>query len=152
MDEYYIAIRRLPGFLRRPLEELSPRQAQTIHEIHLRSGRPVVLTCADGQFCLPGQGAGQGGPPLTHAQLQECFYSLCEHSVHSYEQQLARGFFTLPGGHRVGVAGLFHMQGQAMKGLCTVTSLNIRVARTVTGELPAQLRDHLLYKTVNGIR
>lgn len=144
MDEYYAAIRRLPGFLRRPLEDLSPRQAQTIHEIHLRSGRPVVLTCADGQFCLPGQGAGQGGPALTHAQLQECFYSLCEHSVHSYEQQLARGFFTLPGGHRVGVAGLFHMQGQAMKGLCTVTSLNIRIARTVTGELPAQLRDHLL--------
>ena len=46
MDEYYAAIRRLPGFLRRPLEDLSPRQAQTIHEIHLRSGRPVVLTCA----------------------------------------------------------------------------------------------------------
>ena len=144
MDEYYAAIRRLPGFLRRPLEDLSSRQAQTIHEIHLRSGRPVVLTCAGGQFCLPGQGAGQGGPALTHAQLQECFYSLCEHSVHSYEQQLARGFFTLPGGHRVGVAGLFHMQGQAMKGLCTVTSLNIRIARTVTGELPAPLRDHLL--------
>ena len=43
MDEYYAAIRRLPGFLRRPLEDLSPRQAQTIHEIHLRSGRPVVI-------------------------------------------------------------------------------------------------------------
>ena len=144
MDEYYAAIRRLPGFLRRPLEDLSPRQAQTIHEIHLRSGRPVVLTCADGQFCLPGQGAGQGGPVLTHAQLQECFYSLCEHSVHSYEQQLARGFFTLPGGHRVGVAGLFHMQGQAMKGLCTVTSLNIRIARTVTG----QRQDHFAARRV----
>ena len=60
MDEYYAAIRRLPGFLRRPLEDLSPRQAQTIHEIHLRSGRPVVLTCAGGQFCLPGPGRGAG--------------------------------------------------------------------------------------------
>ncbi len=140
MDEYYTAIRRLPGFLRRPLEEVPPRQAQTVHEIHLRSGRPVVLTCADGQFCLP----GQGGPTLTHAQLQECFYSLCDHSVHSYEQQLARGFITLPGGHRVGVAGLFHLQGQAMMGLSAVTSLNIRVARTVTSELPASLRDHIL--------
>lgn len=141
MDEYYTAIRRLPGFLRRPLEDLSPRQAQSIHEIHLRSGRPVVLTCSDGQFCLPGQGPAQA---LTHAQLQECFYSLCEHSVHSYEQQLAEGFFTLPGGHRVGVAGLFRRQGQTMKGLSTVTSLNIRIARTATGELPAALRDHLL--------
>lgn len=144
MDEYYSAIRRLPGFLRRPLEDVPPRQACAIHEIHLRSGRPVVLTCSDGQYCLPGQGSAQSGLTLTHAQLQECFYSLCEHSVHSYEQQLSRGFFTLPGGHRVGVAGLYHTQGQAMMGLSAVTSLNIRIARTVTSELPAPLRDHIL--------
>lgn len=144
MDEFYTAIRRLPGFVRRGLEELPPSVGRTIHEVHLRSGRPVVLSCADGQFCLPGAGMAQSGPPLTHQQLQECFYALCERSVHSYEQQLAQGFFTLPGGHRVGVAGLFHTRDQALLGVQTVTSLNIRVARTATPDLPAELRDHIL--------
>ena len=144
MDEFYTAIRRLPAFVRRGLEALPESVGRTIHEVHLRSGRPVVLSCADGQFCLPGSGVAQSGPPLTHQQLQECFYALCERSVHSYEQQLAQGFFTLPGGHRVGVAGLFHTQGESLRGIQTVTSLNIRVARTVLPALPGELRDHLL--------
>ena len=138
MDEYSAAIRRLPAFARRPLEALDPRQKAAVQEVHLRSGRPVALTGPKGQYLLP------GGLSLTHAQLQECFLSLCGHSVHSYEEQLAQGFFTLPGGHRVGVAGLVHTQNGLARGFSTVTSLNIRVARTLASQLPAELRDHLL--------
>ena len=61
MDEYYAAIRRLPGFLRRPLEDLSPRQAQTIHEIHLRSGRPVVLTAPTGSSACRARARDRAG-------------------------------------------------------------------------------------------
>lgn len=119
MDEYYSAIQRLPGFLRPALAAVSPQLACTVQEVRLRSGRPVVLSTSKGPVGLP---AAPGCECVTHPQLQECFFSLCDHSVHSYEQQIARGFFTLPGGHRVGVAGVLHLEKGELKGFQTVTS------------------------------
>lgn len=143
MDEYYSAIQRLPAFLRPALAEVPPPLACTVQEVRLRSGRPVTLSTASGPVpvTLPA-GAGQQAV-LTHPQLQECFFSLCDHSVHSYEQQIAQGFFTLPGGHRVGVAGVLHLEKGELKGFRTITSLNLRVARSVLPALPEELRRHL---------
>ncbi len=145
MDEYYSAIRRLPPFLRDALAQLSPVVAASVHEIRLRSGRPVVFSTANGpllaQNLIPKAADALG--PISQERLQECFYALCERSVHSYERQLAEGFFTLPGGHRVGVAGLFHYTEDRLKGFQAVTSLNLRVARAIFLPLPQELTDYL---------
>ena len=110
MDEYYSAIQRLPAFLPacacgsatparlyRAGSAASQRAAgHPFHRIRARAGPPCR------------QGRGQQAV-LTHPQLQECFFSLCDHSVHSYEQQIAQGFLPA-GGHRVGVAGVLHLE------------------------------------------
>lgn len=144
MDEYYSAIQRLPQFLHPQLAALPPEFACMVHEIRLRSGRPVMFSTAKGQTGLPTvAGTVQKPMVLTHAQLQECFFSLCDHSVHSYEQQLAQGYFTLPGGHRVGVAGVLHIENGCLKGFRTITSLNLRVARALLPAIPPEVREHL---------
>ncbi|MDO5602744.1 MAG: ATPase, T2SS/T4P/T4SS family, partial [Oscillospiraceae bacterium] len=78
------------------------------------------------------------------AMLKECFLSLCGHSLYAYEENLAQGYITLPGGHRVGVAGRCLRQDGRTAGVQEVSSLNIRVARTqlllVEDELDALLK------------
>lgn len=137
MDEFYAAIQRFPGLLRKQLAAIPEENARFVQEICLRSGRPVILSTAKGPIPLG------GGIVINHTMLQECFYALCEHSVHSYEQQLAQGFFTLPGGHRVGIAGLVHSEHQVFKGFQAITSLNMRVARTILPALPQTIAQHL---------
>ena len=142
MDEYYDAIRLLPAFLRLTLAKLEPTQARLVQEIRLRSGRPAAITL-QGQACFitpegkltqtPDQGLRLG-----QTELLDTWHSLCGYSVHSVERELARGFFTLRGGHRVGVAGIAHWTGETQDGWRVVTSLNIRIARAVSAPLPRQ--------------
>lgn len=143
MDEYYDAIRLLPAFLRLALVKLDPTQACLIQEIRLRSGRPAAVTL-QGRACFitpegtltqtPDQGLRLG-----QTELLDAWHSLCGYSVHSVERELARGFFTLRGGHRVGVAGIAHWAGETQDGWRVVTSLNIRIARAVSAPLPEQM-------------
>lgn len=143
MDEYYNAIQRLPEFIRQPLNAVPSVFAPLVQEIHLRSGRPVVLTMQSGQKELASLLAKPGSIQLAHEELRECFFALCQNSLHSYEEQLAQGFFTLPGGHRVGVAGLLRRENGTLKGFQSITSLNLRVARSVVQLLPEPLLSHL---------
>ena len=66
---------------------------------------------------------------------------LLEVSSPGIERELTRGFFTLRGGHRVGVAGIAHWSGEVRTGWRTVTSLNIRVARARSRPLPADVEE-----------
>lgn len=151
MDEYYSAIRRLPEFIREPLDRVPSVFAPMVQEIHLRSGRSVVLTMQSEQKELASLLAGAKNIELTHEELKECFFSLCGNSLHSYEEQLAQGFFTLPGGHRVGVAGLLRRENGVLKGFQSITSLNLRVARSAVQTLPKPLMEHLDSPTFRGL-
>lgn len=151
MDEYYNAIRRLPKFIRDPLDTVPSVFAPLVQEIHLRSGRSVILTMQSDQKELASLLAAPKSIELTHEELKECFFALCGNSLHSYEEQLAQGFFTLPGGHRVGVAGLLRRENGVLKGFQSITSLNLRVARSAVQTLPAQLLNHLESPAFRGL-
>ncbi len=132
-DAYYTAIQRLPGRWGAWLAAVEPAQAVCITGVRLRSGCPVGVVCGGANLFLAGQGrlVQQGGqlPVLAHKELQECFQALCGYSVFSYEEQLKRGFFTLPGGHRVGVAAQASWQGNVLLQPKNITSLALRIAR-----------------------
>ena len=136
MDEYYSVIQFLPEPLRTELKAMPPERAARVQEIRLRAGQAVQFT-VDGawqpaQQLLPvAQTALAIGPRM----LRSCFAALCRDSAYAYEDELKQGYFTLPGGSRVGVAGVC---GPA--GFADITSLNLRVARQVPCVLPSQLR------------
>jgi stage III sporulation protein AA len=46
---------------------------------------------------------------------------------------ISQGFLTAPGGHRIGICGEAVIKGGHMAGIRRITSLNIRVARDITG-------------------
>lgn len=143
MDEYYQAIRSLPESLQTRLAALPPAQAEGVREVRLRSERPVELRGEQTGYLLASGGIGSDpaqAPPLSHPQLQECFYAVCGQSVHSRATELRQGYVTLPGGHRVGLAGVpTRDEHGAITGFKTVTSLNLRIARRCDVSLPGEM-------------
>ena len=139
MDEYYRLAAALPQPLAGELGKLSPRYEPYVQEIRLRRGQPVLFTvqghltpCA--KF-LPG---ARRAAHLGEADLQACFLHLCRHSVYAFEEELRQGFFTVEGGNRIGVAGSW-----GGSGFSAVTSLNLRVARWVTCDVPQPVQQYL---------
>lgn len=139
MDEYYQAIKALPGELAGELSGLNPQIAPFVQEIRLRAGQPVHFTIKGGLApCTKYLPAAKHSVCLDEAALRNCFLQLCHHSAYAYEEELLQGFFTVPGGNRVGVAGEWNGGG-----FLSVTALDLRVARWITCELPAALRARL---------
>lgn len=136
MDEYYSVIQFLPEPLRTELKAMPPERAARVQEIRLRAGQAVQFTVGGAwqpaQQLLP---AAQTALAIGPRMLRSCFAALCRDSAYAYEDELKQGYFTLPGGSRVGVAGVC---GPA--GFADITSLNLRVARQVSCVLPPQLR------------
>ena len=136
MDEYYSVIQFLPEPLRTELKAMPPERAARVQEIRLRAGQAVQFTVGGAwqpaQQLLP---AAQTALAIGPRMLRSCFAALCRDSAYAYEDELKQGYFTLPGGSRVGVAGVC---GPA--GFADITSLNLRVARQVPCVLPPQLR------------
>lgn len=132
MDEYYTLVKKMPEPFRTELSGLNAQIAPFVQEIRLRAGQPVMFTIkgrlSPATKYLPRAGHCQR---LSQESIQACFLALCRHSAYAYEEELAQGFFTIPGGDRIGVAGT-----RGGTGFAVVTSLNLRVARWVTCEIP----------------
>ena len=141
MDEYYQAASALPQPLAGALAALSPRIAPFVQEIRLRVGQGVQFT-VQGQLSPAGKYLPELNEKISEETLKNCFLQLCRHSVYAYEDELSRGYFTLPGGSRVGVAGC-----RGGRGFGRVTSLNLRIARPVLCSLPTELTDFLAAPT-----
>lgn len=142
MDEYYHAVESLPSWLARPLMQLPSETAERVHEIRMRTGCELRLTLEGRQRPLrelPSCPPGLQQLRLTQLQMEEIFYTLCGGSVHTYQTELAGGYLTLPGGHRVGVGGKYLHHPEQGVVLQTVWSLNLRIARARIPSLPVQL-------------
>lgn len=119
----------------RTLRELNARDAAGLEEVRFRTGRPVELVIGgrsrDGEF-VPDQEA-----------MGALLAALSGYSLYAFERQMAMGFIPLAGGHRAGVCGkIVEENGQAVR-MSGVTSICLRVARSVPGA-SAALRGHLL--------
>ena len=97
-------------------------------EIHLRPGQPVLILGAGGETYL-----GQGSLPVTGAELQATLELMARHSVYALEEEMRRGFITLPGGHRLGFTGRAVLEHGRIRLIREISSLNLRLAHAVPG-------------------
>jgi stage III sporulation protein AA len=146
LDEYYSAVAALPKWLAVPLGQLPQPIAEQIHEVRIRVGCALGFTIRGVQCSaqdIPHLPQSLQGRCITEQQMEEIFYTLCKGSVHSYQEELAQGYLTLPGGHRVGVGGKYLARDGANDLLQVVCSLNLRIARVRAVELPPALLEIL---------
>ncbi len=98
----------------------------SVAEIRIRSGRPSVCVDIFGGMSVCSE-------PFSMEETAEFFTKICRYSVHSYQEEIARGFVTLDGGHRVGICGTAVTENGKIVFLKDISGLNIRIAHQVTG-------------------
>lgn len=93
-------------------------------EIRIRTGRRTSVVWIGGEAEI--------GAPVTPNALSALISRMLDHSAYAWEDELGQGYFTLPGGVRVGVTGKFTSENGKTR-LITPTSLLIRIAREIKG-------------------
>ncbi len=109
-----------------------------IREIRIRNRRPVTVTTDRGtEFMLSAGRLSQIYSDLTvrtdEKEVDEIFRRMCGYSVHSFADAVNRGYITVNGGHRVGVAGTAVTESGKIAAVRDVCALNIRIAREIKG-------------------
>ncbi len=123
------ALPYLPQGVRNSIQQLPQHTQDAIQEIRLRMGRPVTLTIQNNEEPL------LTAAPITvnTAMMDSVFKSICEHSVHSYQQEIRRGFITIAGGNRVGISATAVMQQRQLETLRNISGMNFRIASQIIG-------------------
>ncbi|MCD7751366.1 MAG: stage III sporulation protein AA [Lachnospiraceae bacterium] len=102
-------------------------EKERLQEVRLRAGAPLSLKY-DGKERLLENGK------VTPQDLNKIAQWLTGFGIHAYQQELKNGYFTVRGGHRIGVGGQAAFDGEgAFLGFCHMQSLHIRIAHEIPG-------------------
>ncbi|MGE6229257.1 stage III sporulation protein AA [Paenibacillus chitinolyticus] len=127
----------LPPSIRGILESLPVNLRSGLEEIRVRQDRPLEIVFDRRCAFVTREGLTDADASRAYRPSREECKSLLElltrHSFYSFEEELKRGFITIPGGHRVGLAGRVVLEGGSVKHIRDVSSFNIRIARELPG-------------------
>lgn len=131
------AISFLPPLLNGILSEISEEIKDKTYEIRLRAGKCIVLKTQDGTLFADREKLtyiySEDLYKVTNHEIKESFNRLCNYSVYSHAENIAQGFITLRGGHRVGICGTAVSENNRISSIKSVNSLNIRIAKEFKG-------------------
>ncbi len=132
-------------------------QAEWLQEIRLRAGKEILVYIDGTEYYLD----GSGRPTLLRGQaerigageLEELISYVCASSLYAYEDEISRGYLTLPGGHRMGLVGEAVLEGgEQIRTLRHISGVNIRIAHEIIGAadglLPELFRNGQLLNTL----
>ena len=124
------------GRLRRSLQ-MAEVDYESLRELRLRVAKPVSLLGEGGIKYLSEEGVLTENvkdalcPEMK--ELKSVVESACGYSGYAFEEEIKRGYLTIPGGHRMGLAGRAVMNGREIQTLKHISALNLRIAHPVQG-------------------
>ena len=96
---------------------------RSIEEIRLSINKPVALLGENREVL--------GEKKITNEEFMLTLNRLTSYSLYAYKEEIKDGYFTLKGGHRVGIGGQYITDGGTIKTIKHISSLNIRINREV---------------------
>jgi len=120
------------------LDSVSSIEFEKISEIRLRANKPMLLKM--------GRREQVSAYRPTTDDICETMERISRHSFYAYESELSMGYITLPGGHRVGVAGQVVLENGVVRAWKFINGISIRIAHSVMGCANAIL-PHILSDT-----
>ncbi len=129
MKSYIMASSLLPEKLWRAAFLINEDERIEAEEFRLRLGRPFSIVVRGQQKDIY---SGGKAVTVTADDIEAVITSATDHSYHSWEEQISRGFITAKGGFRIGLCGHIGM-GERGRVLRDITSVNIRVSRQIVG-------------------
>ncbi|MFT8930429.1 MAG: stage III sporulation protein AA [Sporolactobacillus sp.] len=117
----------LPVSVQRQLAALPEERVREIEEIRCRTGFPPEIVTAHGLL------HSSQTARFSRQDAQTLIQKISHYSLYTLEEELRRGYITVRGGHRIGLAGhVLTENGQVLR-LREVTFFNIRLAKQVIG-------------------
>lgn len=105
------------------------RKREQLEEIRCRTGRPLELIVS-GMLWRPADGIM---PVFSAGQAKDMLQRIGKYSLYTLEEELKRGYITIRGGHRIGLAGRVITEGGHVLRIRDVASFNIRMSRQKIG-------------------
>ena len=115
----------LPKNISDLFSSVPPTIKSRIEEIRVRINRPIEIT--------------SGGMPhflsynATAEDAVQLLSKISHFSIYTIEEELKRGYITIAGGHRVGLAGKVILENGQVKAIQNISSFNIRIAKEKIG-------------------
>ena len=154
MSEVHI-LKMLPHDLRiyfRRVEEFF----ETVRQIRLRVNMPAFVELSSGEVFLGTQGEflvdRQRAWIVKKEDVERFMDAICGYSPYAFYEELKKGYITVPGGHRIGVAGQVVIEGEHIVGIKNICFINIRFSHEIIGAanglLPLLYEDGQLLNTL----
>lgn len=112
--------------------------ANTVREVRLRSNAPLIINNNGQEYYISNNGNFTKilieAYYLTKNDIELFLSYVCQNSIYAFEEEIKKGFLTISGGHRIGIAGqvVLDIQGN-IKTIKNISYLNIRIAHEVKG-------------------
>ena len=118
-------LKYFPVKIREILENEIGENEDFLEEIRVRVQKPIILKFNKFEKIVRYF--------VTPEEILSILQLVCENSIYSYQKQIAEGFVTVTGGHRVGISGSCVIENGKIININYINSLNFRLARQVSG-------------------
>lgn len=118
---------RLPNYIREALISLPDDIGNTIEEIRIQINQPILVIACGIEVTV------KLSKPITAEILDIILNNLMNYSIYAYEEELAKGYITIEGGHRIGICGRVVKNENNITLIKDFSSLNIRRSREIKG-------------------
>ncbi len=123
--------------VRNVLLKIHPEILDLVEEIRMRAEKPLMIHNYSGDWFVAHDGRLSKTPDRSYIvsqyEILRTLELMSENSIYAYQDEIRNGYITLKGGHRVGIIGKAVMDGEKVKNIKDISSLNIRVSREVIG-------------------
>lgn len=96
-----------------------------LQEIRIRTQKPIFLKYNGKEY--------QISYTISEEELHEIIEYITKYSLYAYETEMKQGFFTVEGGHRIGLAGKVVIENGKVKSYQYIASINIRICHEIRG-------------------
>ena len=114
-----------------------PADFSRIKEIRLRVCAPLLIFYQNQEYYITRDGnltdRQQEAYEVSAQALKETLEYMSRYSMYAFEEELRQGFLTVPGGHRVGLAGKTLAGSQGIRAMKWISSVNVRLAHERKG-------------------
>ncbi len=125
MEGFNRILEHMPPAISKEMYSIPQNIIDNVEELRLRCGYPVILKTSSGEIIQ--------SKIITREDLKSILSSLVKYSYYAYEEDLAQGFITINGGHRVGICGKAVINNDKPTLIREISSLNIRFAKDIVG-------------------
>ncbi len=144
MNDLHCIFSRLPETVRIPLEKLPAGKQENMEEIRIQINQPVRVISGGKEITV------ETGQMVERNIMDSILNNLLDYSIYAYEEELAKGYITIEGGHRVGVCGRVVTEKNNITLIKEISSLNIRRSREIKGVAARVIKD--IYDPASGLQ